>query len=153
MLAAACNCSIVAVAMVCHCWLNTGCWAVLRRVVKTAKQTVTTPMTYTEVVKMVIEKDGVAGLFGRGLRTKIIANGIQVRRRYTTARLSTVRLTRMGGWSHAMSVPRLQSCALINCCVLHCVSGVTWGCTSEKLHVLTYRGHRICKPEGKLAGT
>lgn len=47
------------------------------RVVKTAKQTVTTPMTYTEVVKMVIEKDGVAGLFGRGLRTKIIANGIQ----------------------------------------------------------------------------
>jgi hypothetical protein len=50
----------------------------LCRVIKTAKQTVTTPMTYSEVVKMVIEKDGVAGLFGRGLRTKIIANGIQV---------------------------------------------------------------------------
>jgi hypothetical protein len=48
------------------------------RVIKTAKQTVTTPMTYGEVVKMIIEKDGVAGLFGRGLRTKIITNGLQV---------------------------------------------------------------------------
>lgn len=26
---------------------------------------------------MVIEKDGVLGLFGRGLKTKIIANGMQ----------------------------------------------------------------------------
>lgn len=47
------------------------------RVVKTAKQTVTTPMSYAEVVKMVIEKDGLGGLFGRGLRTKILANAVQ----------------------------------------------------------------------------
>ncbi|KAI8476169.1 MAG: mitochondrial carrier protein [Monoraphidium minutum] len=47
------------------------------RVVKTAKQTVTTPMSYAEVVKMIVEKDGLGGLFGRGLRTKIIANAIQ----------------------------------------------------------------------------
>lgn len=47
------------------------------RVVKTAKQTVTVPMTYPEVVKMIIEKDGLGGLFGRGLRTKILANAVQ----------------------------------------------------------------------------
>lgn len=47
------------------------------RVIKTAKQTVTTPMSYPEVVKMVIEKDGLGGLFGRGLRTKILANAVQ----------------------------------------------------------------------------
>jgi hypothetical protein len=28
---------------------------------------------------MVVEKDGVIGLFGRGLRTKILSNGLQVR--------------------------------------------------------------------------
>jgi len=49
------------------------------RVVKTAKQTVTVPMTYPEVVKMIVEKDGLGGLFGRGLRTKILANAVQVR--------------------------------------------------------------------------
>ncbi|KAL4435632.1 hypothetical protein ABPG77_002595 [Micractinium sp. CCAP 211/92] len=47
------------------------------RVVKTTKQTATTPLTYTEAVKLVIEKDGVIGLFGRGLKTKIVANGLQ----------------------------------------------------------------------------
>jgi len=47
------------------------------RVIKTAKQTTTVPMTYTQVVKMIIEKDGVVGLFGRGLSTKIISNGVQ----------------------------------------------------------------------------
>lgn len=47
------------------------------RVVKTAKQTVTTPMSYPEVVKMIVEKDGLGGLFGRGLRTKILANAVQ----------------------------------------------------------------------------
>ena len=31
---------------------------------------------------MVIEKDGVLGLFGRGLKTKIISNGLQVGARY-----------------------------------------------------------------------
>lgn len=47
------------------------------RVVKTAKQASTVPITYPEVVKMVIAKDGVLGLFGRGLKTKILANGLQ----------------------------------------------------------------------------
>jgi hypothetical protein len=30
-------------------------------------------------MQMVVEKDGVLGLFGRGLKTKIISNGMQVR--------------------------------------------------------------------------
>ncbi|GLC35061.1 hypothetical protein PLESTB_000550200 [Pleodorina starrii] len=47
------------------------------RVIKTTKQTATVPMTYTEVVKEIIRKDGVSGLFFRGLGTKIITNGIQ----------------------------------------------------------------------------
>jgi len=47
------------------------------RVVKTTKQTHATPISYPAAVKMVIEKDGVLGLFGRGLGTRIIANGIQ----------------------------------------------------------------------------
>jgi hypothetical protein len=31
------------------------------------------------LLQMVVEQDGVMGLFGRGLKTKIIANGMQVR--------------------------------------------------------------------------
>ncbi|WPT11624.1 hypothetical protein PSENEW3n2_00005124 [Picochlorum sp. SENEW3] len=47
------------------------------RVVKTTKQTATTPMTYPEVVRSVIQTDGLMGLFGRGLKTKILSNGLQ----------------------------------------------------------------------------
>lgn len=47
------------------------------RVVKTTKQAATDPITYSQAVKLVIEKDGVLGLFGRGLKTKIVANGLQ----------------------------------------------------------------------------
>ncbi|CAG9467451.1 unnamed protein product [Pedinophyceae sp. YPF-701] len=47
------------------------------RVIKTTKQTSADAKGYVDVVKMVIEKDGLAGLFGRGLKTKILANGLQ----------------------------------------------------------------------------
>lgn len=47
------------------------------RVIKTTKQTATTPMTYPQVVRMVVDKEGWLGLFGRGLKTKILANGMQ----------------------------------------------------------------------------
>ncbi|GLI70756.1 hypothetical protein VaNZ11_015784 [Volvox africanus] len=47
------------------------------RVVKTTKQTATIPMTYSEVIKEILKKDGFQGLFFRGLGTKIITNGIQ----------------------------------------------------------------------------
>jgi len=33
--------------------------------------------TYSEIVQMIIEKDGIAGLFGRGLQTRLIVNCIQ----------------------------------------------------------------------------
>lgn len=47
------------------------------RVVKTTKQTFATPISYPDAVRLVIQQDGLAGLFGRGLKTRIIANGLQ----------------------------------------------------------------------------
>lgn len=47
------------------------------RVVKTAKQTHSTPITYLATVQMIIEADGIQGLFFRGLGTKILSNGVQ----------------------------------------------------------------------------
>merc|ERR1719387_446615 len=46
------------------------------RVIKTCRQTNET-MSYKDIVVKVIEEDGYAGLFGRGLKTRIIANGAQ----------------------------------------------------------------------------
>jgi hypothetical protein len=46
------------------------------RVIKTCRQTNDT-MSYKEIVEKVIAEDGVMGLFGRGLKTRIIANGMQ----------------------------------------------------------------------------
>ena len=59
------------------------------RVIKTTKQTArlsrkddpegteSKEMSYTEVVKSILEEDGVAGLFGRGLQTRLLTNSIQ----------------------------------------------------------------------------
>jgi hypothetical protein len=47
------------------------------RVVKTYKQTSEVSISYVDTVKNIIKEDGVAGLFGRGLKTRIIANGMQ----------------------------------------------------------------------------
>ncbi|KAF4667622.1 hypothetical protein FOL47_003461 [Perkinsus chesapeaki] len=47
------------------------------RVLKTTKQTSVEPITYRDAYKMIIAKDGVSGLFGRGLKTRIITNGLQ----------------------------------------------------------------------------
>jgi Mitochondrial carrier protein len=64
------------------------------RVIKTTKQTaqlgrredgsssssLTAPskdLSYGEIVKMIIEQDGLAGLFGRGLQTRLLTNSIQ----------------------------------------------------------------------------
>jgi len=41
------------------------------------KQTYPEKITMANAAKMVIEKDGVIGLFGRGLSTRIITNGMQ----------------------------------------------------------------------------
>lgn len=47
------------------------------RVVKTAKQTADTEITYTAAAANIIATDGVHGLFLRGLGTKVISNGLQ----------------------------------------------------------------------------
>ena len=47
------------------------------RVVKTYRQTASQDISYLNAARAVIEQDGVAGLFGRGLKTRIIANGMQ----------------------------------------------------------------------------
>lgn len=47
------------------------------RVIKTTKQTINKDMRYAEVVSFIVEKDGVTGLFGRGLQTRLLTNAIQ----------------------------------------------------------------------------
>jgi hypothetical protein len=47
------------------------------RVVKVYKQANVESISYPEAVKRVIAEDGLAGLFGRGLATKIVSNGVQ----------------------------------------------------------------------------
>jgi hypothetical protein len=47
------------------------------RVIKTTKQTSAEPLTYAGAIAQVVEKDGLEGLFLRGLGSKLIANGLQ----------------------------------------------------------------------------
>uniref|UniRef100_A0A6C0CTP4 Mitochondrial carrier protein n=1 Tax=viral metagenome TaxID=1070528 RepID=A0A6C0CTP4_9ZZZZ len=47
------------------------------RIVKTTRQTIHEDTSYTKIIKMILERDGWSGLFGRGLKTKIITNGVQ----------------------------------------------------------------------------
>ena len=47
------------------------------RVLKTTRQTSPTTISYTEAAKGIIESEGVGGLLGRGLRTRLLTNGLQ----------------------------------------------------------------------------
>ena len=47
------------------------------RVIKTTKQTHNTSLSYKDTVKLILKDDGIKGLFGRGLKTRILTNGIQ----------------------------------------------------------------------------
>ena len=47
------------------------------RVVKVYKQANTESISYPEAVRRVIKEDGLAGLFGRGLSTKIVSTGFR----------------------------------------------------------------------------
>lgn len=47
------------------------------RVVKTTKQTSRTPISYVDTVKNIVEQDGLSGLLGRGLYTRLLTNGLQ----------------------------------------------------------------------------
>ena len=53
------------------------CFSNSFRVIKTTKQTYQNNISYSNVVKEIVEKDGVVGLLGRGLKTRIITNGMQ----------------------------------------------------------------------------
>lgn len=47
------------------------------RVLKVYKQSSTEALTYSQCLAQILQEDGWAGLFGRGLVTKIVANGLQ----------------------------------------------------------------------------
>ncbi|KAK0624604.1 mitochondrial carrier protein [Bombardia bombarda] len=47
------------------------------RVVKTYRQVNDTKVSYSEAARLVILQDGISGLFGRGLKTRILCNGLQ----------------------------------------------------------------------------
>jgi len=47
------------------------------RVLKTTRQTSMVPVSYMASAKSIIEAEGLAGLFGRGLKTRILTNGVQ----------------------------------------------------------------------------
>jgi hypothetical protein len=48
------------------------------RIVKTAKQSHTNgAITYKQIVEEIVAKDGMAGLFGRGLKIRLFTNGLQ----------------------------------------------------------------------------
>lgn len=47
------------------------------RIVKTTRQTIHEETSYTKIIKMILDRDGWSGLFGRGLKTKIMTNGLQ----------------------------------------------------------------------------
>jgi len=47
------------------------------RVLKTTRQTALEPIGYMESARAIIDKEGYAGLFGRGLGTRILTNGVQ----------------------------------------------------------------------------
>jgi len=47
------------------------------RVIKTTRQTHKDQLSYVNSIKSVVDKDGLIGLFGRGLKTRIMTNGVQ----------------------------------------------------------------------------
>ncbi|KAG5463029.1 MAG: hypothetical protein BJ554DRAFT_2285 [Olpidium bornovanus] len=49
----------------------------ITQVIKTYRQTHVEKVSYQRAVKEIVEKDGVIGLFGRGLRTRILTNALQ----------------------------------------------------------------------------
>ena len=50
------------------------------RVVKTTRQTSAASTSYADAARHVLQQDGLAGLLGRGLPTRLFANMLQARR-------------------------------------------------------------------------
>ena len=59
-----------------HCF-SPECGISRSRVIKTTRQTFPHVVSYPDVVRHVVKEDGLVGLFGRGLKTRLIANGMQ----------------------------------------------------------------------------
>jgi hypothetical protein len=57
--------------------LVSDCCANSLRVIKTTRQTSKESLGYAAVVQMIVRQEGVIGLLGRGLATKIVTNGVQ----------------------------------------------------------------------------
>ena len=47
------------------------------RVIKTTKQSYHVPISYFDITKKIIREDGMTSLFGRGLKTRLLSNGLQ----------------------------------------------------------------------------
>lgn len=47
------------------------------RIIKTTKQTYDNNISYAKAIDLIVKKDGIKGLFFRGLQTRILANGLQ----------------------------------------------------------------------------
>ena len=47
------------------------------RVLKTTRQTSATTLSYQEAFRSIVEQDGVLGLLGRGLGTRLVTNALQ----------------------------------------------------------------------------
>lgn len=47
------------------------------RVIKTCRQTNADTVSYYQTIKTIVDKEGVVGLWGRGLQTRILTNGMQ----------------------------------------------------------------------------
>ena len=52
-------------------------WTACRRVLKTTRQTSAVTIGYREAIKQIVDSDGVKGLFGRGLTTRLATNAVQ----------------------------------------------------------------------------
>jgi len=59
------------------CSFVSDCTSNSVRVVKTTKQTFATEISYREAAAHVVKQDGLVGLFTRGLKTRLLANGVQ----------------------------------------------------------------------------
>lgn len=47
------------------------------RVIKTCRQTNADTVSYFQTIKTIVDKEGIVGLWGRGLKTRILTNGMQ----------------------------------------------------------------------------
>lgn len=69
------------------------------RVLKTTRQTSETTISYREAARRVLDQDGWAGLFGRGLSTRLATNAIQAALFTVVWKLLEAQISQMGFFS------------------------------------------------------